>query len=95
MPDNLIASLAVQDETERALVFPHETRNIVSMPELIRKSIAVCIKEKTANAAKRFSGEPLLFYGTMTTETGVSTMSNIKMPTLTLASGSEGSVCDK
>lgn len=62
MPNNLISGLAVQDQAEGTLVLPHLSGHIVTMPQLVSKAVAVCIKEQASNTTESLSSEPLFIF---------------------------------
>jgi len=55
VPNDFIRSSLVQDQTERRLVFPHLSSNVITPAKFIGEALAFLVEDKTSDTAKRFS----------------------------------------
>eukprot|EP00732_Lithocolla_globosa_P002497 Lithocolla_globosa_v1_NODE_1654_length_2416_cov_88.241847.p2 type:complete len:441 gc:universal NODE_1654_length_2416_cov_88.241847:564-1886(+) len=59
VPFNFLGGLAVQQQTERTIMLPHFSRNVVTASELVTESLSVTINQNTTAASESFSSQKL------------------------------------
>jgi len=59
VPSNLVRGGGVEDETERSLVLPHLSGDVVTTSEFVTETLAVGIDEETTDTAESLGGEEL------------------------------------
>ena len=59
VPNNLLASLSVEAKTERPIILPHATSDVIAATELVGETVTVLVDQNTADTTKSLGGEEL------------------------------------